>query len=216
MVRYGHRSSAASANLFGDDLGIVFLSELTLCDRRLLRATLASLIATLLMSASLATAEQLGTFFDRYAMTPALERKVAEGWEIQKVGNRLHYKCLTCEGDVEALLEMVPLPDHTSLTEFPDAFMKQKRQHCSELVTANEGHCIRTTRFKIRDNGPIGFKSESVFGDKRHFHQVFATHDYALGPVRISSKVWADKDESFLEGLAQRLYGHMLMLTHYW
>lgn len=160
-----------------------------------LRKFLTGAMSAALLSPTNAYADELGYYSYRITLTKTLQGMVEDGWEIHRASNRIHYKCHVCEGNVEALLEVVRLAGQPALLTVNEAYLRHVASQCAELSVTREGRCIRTRQLQIRASGPKGFKSESIIGDKRHIHQVFAFHEYDLGPVRISSKVWTTETQ---------------------
>ncbi|SMP36052.1 hypothetical protein SAMN06265373_11341 [Shimia sagamensis] len=159
--------------------------------------------------------EELEAFYTFTDLPDVIQRLVDQGWEVQQIDRQLHYKCLTCETEVEAFLSVTPLPT-ADLLEHSNTYRDRFKRYCADLIISASGRCVRTTPFRVRGHAHPGLKSEIIVGAKRYVRQAIFSKSLHSGPVQITSEVWTDKNSEIPIGISQTLASHMLRFTPWW
>ncbi len=145
----------------------------------------------------------------------ALEWIEATGhWDVTFSDRQMVMICKTCEGMVEVVLDVVPLPLETRRAEWTGRFLAERMLFCSKLVQEG-GRCLGTRDARYRGEALQGFRSSHLDKDIRTTEIVFFNWDMFHGPEVLRASI-ATKDGQGPQGTMDLMLSAMAQLTHYW
>lgn len=147
-----------------------------------------------------------------------IENLQQEGhWEVDVGEERINYKCLICNGELVARLEIISPYHSDPFTSRSERYLSERRRRCVDLVVNDLGRCIGTQDISFRGGALRGFQSETHFLSNREVEVVFFYHDPRWpGPEMIKTTIYMARGFSLPNGSVEMFMWHMARLTLYW
>ncbi|GLQ27364.1 hypothetical protein [Sulfitobacter pacificus] len=150
-----------------------------------------------------------------------LERmETARVWEIEILSSGIKYKCLKCDGNVDAMIEVIAPYAPEKYTSIAQRYLAERKLFCAHLVIQGNGRCVETRSIGYRAGLLRGFESTHETSNQRSVEMVFFYRNLYFagnsGPELIRTSVMIDNGATLPNDALETFYWHMAKLTAFW